>query len=110
MWLWNWLMPLIFGLPTLTYWQAVGLFILSKILLGGFGGGSSSKKNRSNDCSGSGKKKKEFSKWEHYDKFWEEKGDQAYQDYVNNMKDDGSSKNLAEATDETNEKDETDAP
>jgi hypothetical protein len=34
--LWNWLMPGIFGLPTITYWQAVGLFVLSKILLGGF--------------------------------------------------------------------------
>lgn len=111
MWLWNWLMPLIFGLPTLTYWQAVGLFILSKILLGGFGGGGSSKKSRSNDCDDNGKKKKkEFSKWEHYDKFWEEKGDQAYQDYVNNMNNDKSIKNLVEETDETNEKDETDAP
>ena len=102
MWLWNGLMPHIFGLPTVTYWQAVGLFILSKILLGGLGGGSSSKKKHSNDCEdGKGKKKKEFSKWEHYDKFWEEKGDQAYQDYVNNMNDDGSTNNLTEATDET---------
>ena len=24
MWLWNWLMPMIFGLPTLTFWHAVG--------------------------------------------------------------------------------------
>jgi hypothetical protein len=40
--LWNWLMPGVFGLHTITYWQAVGLFVLSKILLGGFhrdGGG-----------------------------------------------------------------------
>ena len=40
--LWNWLMPGIFGLRTITYWQAVGLFFLSKLLLGGFhprGGG-----------------------------------------------------------------------
>jgi len=34
--LWNWLMPGIFGLRTITYWQAVGLFLLAKILLGGF--------------------------------------------------------------------------
>ncbi len=33
--LWNWLMPGIFGLPELTYWQAWGLFILAHILLGG---------------------------------------------------------------------------
>jgi hypothetical protein len=37
--LWNWLMPPIFGLHTITYWQAYGLLILSKILFGGFRGG-----------------------------------------------------------------------
>ena len=30
MWLWNWLMPEVFGLPPITYWQAIGLFILFK--------------------------------------------------------------------------------
>lgn len=30
--LWNWLMPVIFNLPTLNYWQALGLLILAKIL------------------------------------------------------------------------------
>ncbi|MBN2280889.1 MAG: hypothetical protein JXQ65_09930 [Candidatus Marinimicrobia bacterium] len=35
MWLWNWLMPTIFGLPTLTYWQAWGLVILFHILFKG---------------------------------------------------------------------------
>ena len=33
--LWNWLMPEIFGLPEVTYWQAWGLLILGHILLGG---------------------------------------------------------------------------
>ena len=37
--LWNWLMPTLFSLPELTYLQAVGLLILSKILLGGFSKG-----------------------------------------------------------------------
>jgi hypothetical protein len=35
--LWNWLMPTIFGLPTLTYWQAVGLIVLCHILFKGHG-------------------------------------------------------------------------
>ena len=30
--LWNWLMPTIFGLPLITFWQAVGLNVLSTIL------------------------------------------------------------------------------
>ena len=32
MWLWNWLMPAIFGLPVITFWQAFGLLVLSHIL------------------------------------------------------------------------------
>jgi Ca2+/H+ antiporter, TMEM165/GDT1 family len=36
--LWNWLMPGLFGLHPITFWQALGLLLLSKILLGGFGG------------------------------------------------------------------------
>ena len=35
--LWNWLMPAIFGLPALTFWQAVGLLALGRIIFGGFG-------------------------------------------------------------------------
>lgn len=39
MFLWNWLMPAIFGLTTINFWQALGLFILARILFGGFGFG-----------------------------------------------------------------------
>ena len=40
MWLWNWLMPLIFGLIGINFWQALGIGILSGIL---FKSNSSSK-------------------------------------------------------------------
>ena len=33
--LWNWLMPSIFGLKTITYWQGFGLCVLGKILFSG---------------------------------------------------------------------------
>jgi hypothetical protein len=36
--LWNWLVPDIFGWTAISFWQALGLLILSKILFGGFGG------------------------------------------------------------------------
>lgn len=36
--LWNHLMPAIFGLHTVSYWQALGLLVLSKILFSGFRG------------------------------------------------------------------------
>lgn len=35
--LWNALIPAIFGGIEITYWQAVGLLILGRLLLGGFG-------------------------------------------------------------------------
>ena len=34
--LWNWLMPAIFGLKTIGYWQTVGLLFLSWIFFGRF--------------------------------------------------------------------------
>jgi hypothetical protein len=39
-WLWNWLMPTIFGLPMISFWQALGLSLLCGSL---FSRGSSSK-------------------------------------------------------------------
>lgn len=36
--LWNWLMPVVFGLHAITYWQALGLLGLSWILFGGWRG------------------------------------------------------------------------
>jgi hypothetical protein len=36
--LWNWLMPVLFKLPLISFSQALGLLILSKILFSGFGG------------------------------------------------------------------------
>lgn len=44
--LWNWLAPALFGLPQATFWQALGLLALCRILFGGFGlGGGSSRSN-----------------------------------------------------------------
>lgn len=39
--LWNWLLPPLFGLPAITFWQALGLLLLARILFGfgGHGGG-----------------------------------------------------------------------
>jgi len=35
--LWNWLAPAVFGGHTITFWQALGILVLSKVLFGGFG-------------------------------------------------------------------------
>jgi hypothetical protein len=34
--LWNWLTPALFGWHVITFWQALGILVLSKILFGGF--------------------------------------------------------------------------
>jgi len=39
MWLWNWLMPKLFSLPSIGYWEAWCILILSHILFHGFHGG-----------------------------------------------------------------------
>ena len=36
--LWNWLMPPLFDFRVITFWQALGLLLLSRILFGRFGG------------------------------------------------------------------------
>ncbi len=36
-WLWNFLMPELFGIKQITYWQAFGMVILAKLLFGTFG-------------------------------------------------------------------------
>jgi len=35
--LWNWLLPPIFGWRQITFWQALGILALCRILFGGFG-------------------------------------------------------------------------
>jgi len=35
--LWNWLLPTLFGWRQITFWQAVGLLALCRILFGGLG-------------------------------------------------------------------------
>jgi hypothetical protein len=38
MYLWNWLVPVLFNGPVISFWQTLGLLVLSKILFSGFGG------------------------------------------------------------------------
>ncbi|MBN2040483.1 MAG: hypothetical protein JW864_10595 [Spirochaetes bacterium] len=83
--LWNWLMPGIFGLGTISYWQGFGLFLLAKFLFGGFKGhdyhsrktADSSKwtKHRSIRHWSPDKLKKFF-------RYWDEKGESDFEDYI----------------------------
>lgn len=42
MYLWNALLPHLFGISTITFWQALGILVLAKILFGGFHHGHNS--------------------------------------------------------------------
>ena len=93
--LWNWLMPEIFGLTEIGYWQAVGVIILAKLL---FGFGSHGKHSKSDeDCRPRSKKiKTGFSKWKHYEKFWKDEGKEAFNRYVNNKSEEISSEEISD--------------
>jgi len=88
--LWNWLMPDIFGLTTITYWQALGFFVMAKLLFG-FGGGGKNKggghhkkkMKSSNRCT---PWRRDFDEWKHYDQFWKEEGEEAFKTYVEKIK------------------------
>jgi hypothetical protein len=43
--LWNWLLPALFGWRIITFWQALGLLVLCRILFGGWGGHDSHHSN-----------------------------------------------------------------
>ena len=92
MWLWNWLMPVIFHLAVITYWQAVGLAILCRLLFGSFHHGSHHSRARHHFGSwkhghhqhdaGQCRDYAHGSKWSHYDRYWNEEGEKSFNDYL----------------------------
>ncbi len=80
MWLWNWLVPALFNGPVLTYWQTLGILVLSKILFSGIGKGHHS---HDHDCRHDYRDKfKE--KWKNkFEEKWKEK----FEEKMNGMTD-----------------------
>jgi hypothetical protein len=98
--LWNWLLPSLFNFISITFWQAVGLALLARLLFGSshcrwhrmdrrgmwhaYHGGHGfhahhfwkSKGWKNENC------RNYYHSWQHYDKFWEEEGEKAFQEYV----------------------------
>lgn len=100
--LWNWLMPALFGLGEITFWQAFGIVLLAKLLFGGVGHGHSHKdhhepfeshfqdrfkrfirsdEGREGDAPVPGNGKK----WRHFRQYWQEEGRAAFESYVQRM-------------------------
>lgn len=86
MWLWNWLMPSLFGLRTIGFWEGLGLFLLAKILFGfggsGHSGDDGGKHHKKRPHHGAKGEKKDWKDWEYYDDWWEEDGKNAFHAYA----------------------------
>lgn len=85
-WLWNRLMPGIFNLPSISYWQAFGVLVLAQILFGGgikyeHGGKKPSKPvNKRQDPI-----MVESDSSEAYQAWWDEEGKQAYESFKRDL-------------------------
>jgi len=91
--LWNWLMPELFGLAIINFWQAAGIVLLARLIFGGFKHGHDHSKKDSYH------KKKFFDRWKdrnccdnkakdwrHFDDYWWDEGEQSYNDYLDRKK------------------------
>ncbi len=88
-WLWNQLMPPIFGLPEVSYWQAVGLVVLAHILFGhhNHSHDGSKKSRRASVCGGTRETVKEgdetfIKDWDFFREFWKDHGREAFTNWL----------------------------
>jgi hypothetical protein len=86
MWLWNWLLPGLFGFKAITFWQGVGIVILARIIFGSFNHRPGGHHHRQFHHCRNHSKQKWFDKWELYDEFWKDEGEKAFHAYAENRK------------------------
>jgi len=75
--LWNRLMPDIFGLVQISYFQAFGLVILARLLVGGWHHGHGRSGEKYSDRDRKNKKTDEA-----YKRYWAEEGKEAFDEYL----------------------------
>jgi len=98
--LWNWLMPGLFGLAELSYWQAFGLVLLAKILFSGFGGHGKDEhgawRDHYREKWAHAAEAPVDDEWNYYNRYWREEGRQAFEAYVRNIKAEEEEKSRSE--------------
>jgi hypothetical protein len=92
--LWNWLMPMLFGLKAITYWQAFGILLLSKVLFSGMGHGRRGplrhplfmhnshpgwRRHLHDDWVPAGDPRN----WVYYREYWNDRGKKDFEEYLN---------------------------
>lgn len=98
--LWNWLMPAIFRLPKINYWQAFGIIILGKLIFGSFGHRFSHdghhlghhfhhRFHHSHDHhdwdEAKWKIKGSWKNWDYYEDWWYKEGKTAFENYIDRV-------------------------
>jgi hypothetical protein len=70
MYLWNAVMPALFGVAHITFWRAVGVLLLARILVGGFHRGHFA-----------GRRFGRRDGWRQYEEWWRQVGEQSYREF-----------------------------
>lgn len=96
--LWNWLMPVLFHLGTINFWQAFGIALLSRLLFGSFGGHHGGKRYHhkhhyhgmqmgwDGHDRGEWEPKNGWHDWKYYKDYWREEGKEAFEKYVEKLR------------------------
>jgi hypothetical protein len=115
-WVWNMLMPELFGLSAITFWQAFGIVILAKLLFGGF---SPHRHNRSpKDYRqqyerhfpwkrfGDNQRslKTNYRIWKYYHRFWQDEGETAFEAYMKRKEGEDQEKKSEESKEASSDK------
>jgi len=91
--LWNWLMPAVFGLGAITYWQAFGIVVLAKLIFGAVGGRGGHDRRWHRDKNGRGHGDWGGSeRWRYWREFWEQEGRPAFDRFVERRRGEGQEK------------------
>jgi hypothetical protein len=83
--LWNWLMPAIFKLAKITYWQAFGIIMLARLIFGSFGHARRIDylDHHKHWCYVHDHRgRMDWSDWKYYDEWWHSEGNSAFENYV----------------------------
>ena len=80
--LWNWLMPDIFGLGLITFWQAFGLVVLGRMLIGGLPKPPHKTEHKPWEHHKCGRKHEDWKKWKYYSEYWKEEGEKSFEQFV----------------------------
>ncbi len=95
--LWNWLMPSLFGLKEIGYWQGFGIIVLAKIL---FGGGHGPYRHAHHNKKfwhhhhkhwdhtqgeDDWKPHGSYKNWKYYDQYWRDEGKAAFEAYLDKL-------------------------